>query len=180
MTNERTVNVVEDLERVLLDFIHKHGITHDEYRAATDLVVSEIKAGEGSLLFDVFLEAAATDVANTGREGSIEAIEGPFYLPDAPWVEGPPFVLPQRPDEPGIPMIFHGRITTEDAEPLASILGNVPLADLQEFPGPRPLRSPRSGGLRPDFRPSRVGGSCEPDGNRVAVVVGGWRAAWIP
>jgi catechol 1,2-dioxygenase len=121
MTNERTVNVVEDLERVLLDFIRKHGITHDEYRAATDLVVSEIKAGEGSLLFDVFLEAAATDVANTGREGSIEAIEGPFYLPDAPWVEGPPFVLPQRPDEPGIPMIFHGRITTEDAEPLANV-----------------------------------------------------------
>lgn len=119
MTNPRVLAVVEDLERTLVGFIRKHRITHDEYRAATDLIVAEVQAGEGSLLFDVFLEAEATDVGNHEREGSIEAIEGPFYLPGAPLLEGPLYVLPQRPDETGIPLLFHGRVTTEQGRPLA-------------------------------------------------------------
>ncbi|MFE7445131.1 dioxygenase [Streptomyces chartreusis] len=119
MTNDRVLTVVEDLERTLVEFIHKHRITHAEYRAATDLIVAEVQAGEASLLFDVFLEAAATDMDNEGREGSIEAIEGPFYLPGAPWLDGSPCVLPQRPDESGLPMVFHGQVTSDTGEPLA-------------------------------------------------------------
>ncbi|MET0821076.1 MAG: catechol 1,2-dioxygenase [Aeromicrobium sp.] len=119
MSQERVITVLEDLERLLVEFIGKHGITHDEYRAATDLIIAEVQAGEASLMFDVFLEAAATDVGNHGREGSIEAIEGPFYLPGAPWLDGPTPVMPMRSDEAGIPMIFRGQVTTEDGAPLA-------------------------------------------------------------
>jgi catechol 1,2-dioxygenase len=119
MPNDRVLTVVEDLERTLLEFIRKHHISHDEYRAATDVIIAEVQAGEASLLFDVFLEAAATDVGNDGRKGSIEAIEGPFYLPGAPWLDGPPYVLPQRPDEAGIPLVFGGQVTTETGVPLA-------------------------------------------------------------
>jgi catechol 1,2-dioxygenase len=121
MANDRILAVVEDLERTLTEFIRKHRITHDEYRAATDVIIAEVQAGEGSLLFDVFLEAAATDVGNHGRGGSIEAIEGPFYLPGAPWLDGPPYVLPQRPDEAGVPLVFHGQVTTETGGPLAGV-----------------------------------------------------------
>jgi catechol 1,2-dioxygenase len=121
MTNDRVLTVMEDLERTLVEFIRKHAVTHAEYRAATDLIVAEVQAGEASLLFDVFLEAAATDVDNHGREGSIEAIEGPFYLPGAPWLDGPPYVLPQRQDEAGIPLLFHGQVTSETGEPLAGV-----------------------------------------------------------
>lgn len=121
MTNDRVLTVVEDLEHTLVEFIRKHRITQDEYRAATNLIIAEVQAGEASLLFDVFLEAAAMDVQNHGRDGSIEAIEGPFYLPDAPWLDGPPYVLRQRPDEAGIPLLFHGRVTTENGEPLTGV-----------------------------------------------------------
>jgi len=121
MTNDRVRTVVDDLERMLVEFIRKHRITHEEYRAATDVIVAEVQAGEASLLFDVFLEAAATDVGNEGREGSIEAIEGPFYFPGAPWLQGPPYVLTQRPDEAGVPLVFHGRVTTEAGRPLAGV-----------------------------------------------------------
>jgi catechol 1,2-dioxygenase len=131
MANDRVLTVVEDLERTLVEFIRKHRITHAEYRAATDLIVAEVQAGEGSLLFDVFLEAAATDVENHDREGSIEAIEGPFYLPGAPWLDGPPYTLPgadvrcassaRRPDEAGVPLVFHGQVTTGKGEPLAGV-----------------------------------------------------------
>jgi len=121
MINNRVLTVVEDLERTLVEFIRKHRVTHAEYRAATDLIIAEVQAGEMSLLFDVFLEAAATDVGNQDREGSVEAIEGPFYLPGAPWLEGPRHVLPQRPDEAGIPLVFHGQVTTEAGKPLAGV-----------------------------------------------------------
>jgi catechol 1,2-dioxygenase len=98
MTIRRTRIILEDLEQTLRRFMRKHEITHDEYRRATDILVATVKSGEGSLLYDVFLEAEATDIDNLRRQGSVEAIEGPFYLPNAPRLEAP-YVLPQRRDE---------------------------------------------------------------------------------
>jgi catechol 1,2-dioxygenase len=100
--------------------MRKHKITHDEYRCATDILVASVKAGEGSLLYDVFFEAEATDIGNIGRQGSVEAIEGPFYLPNAPMLE-PPFVLPQHSDEVGDVLFFRGRVTSSDGTPLAGV-----------------------------------------------------------
>lgn len=121
MGNERVIAVVEALERTLLEFIRKYQITHEEYRAATRLIIDEVKAGEESLLFDVFFEAEATDVGNSGRQGSIEAIEGPFYLPGAPLLPGPPYRLPMRPGEAGDPLLFRGRVTDADGRGLAGV-----------------------------------------------------------
>jgi catechol 1,2-dioxygenase len=120
MNIERTRILLEDLEQTLLRFIRKHEITHDEYRCATDHLVATVKAGEGSLLCDVFFEAETTDVDNHGRQGSVEAIEGPFYLPNAPRLEVP-FILPQRRDETGDVLFFHGRVTSLDGTPLAGV-----------------------------------------------------------
>jgi catechol 1,2-dioxygenase len=120
MTDDRVKAVVEDLERLLLDFMRKHRITHEEYRCATDILIGTVKAGEESLLYDIFLEAEATDIGNAGREGSPEAIEGPFYLAGAPRLE-PPFIMPQRPDEAGDVLFFRGRVTGPDGEPLAGV-----------------------------------------------------------
>ncbi|QJP13462.1 catechol 1,2-dioxygenase [Starkeya sp. ORNL1] len=118
MTVERTRLILEDLEQTLLQFMRKHKITHDEYRRATDILISTVKAGEESLLYDVFFEAEATDIGNIGTQGSIEAIEGPFYLPDAPRLERP-YVLPQRSEEVGDVLFFRGRVTSTDGRPLA-------------------------------------------------------------
>jgi catechol 1,2-dioxygenase len=120
MDTERIRTVVEDLERLLLDFMRRHRITHEEYRCATDILVGSVKAGEESLLCDVFLEAQATDNGNIGRQGSPEAIEGPFHLPGAPWLE-PPCVAPQRRDEAGEILFFRGRVTDPDGQPLAGV-----------------------------------------------------------
>jgi catechol 1,2-dioxygenase len=118
MTTNRARIILEDLEQTLLEFMRKHKITHDEYRCATDVIVATVKAGEESLLYDVFFEAQATDVDNIGRQGSIEAIEGPFYLPNAPRLEAP-YALPRRSDERGDALFFCGRVTSSDGTPLA-------------------------------------------------------------
>ena len=71
MVNERARNILEDLEQTLLQFVRKHKITHDQYRCATEILVGSVKAGEESLLYDVFVEAATTDTDNTGNRGSV-------------------------------------------------------------------------------------------------------------
>jgi hypothetical protein len=118
MTTDRARTILEDLERKLLGFMRKHKITHDEYRCATDVLVATVKAGEETLLYDVFFEAQATDIDNIRRQGSIEAIEGPFYLPNAPRLEAP-YALPQRSAERGDVLFFCGRVTSSDGTPLA-------------------------------------------------------------
>ncbi|WP_162938509.1 dioxygenase [Mycobacterium kyogaense] len=121
MTNDRVVEVVEDLERTLVEFIRKHRINHREYRAATSLVIDSIKQGEESLLPDVFFEAEATDIGNEDHVGSSAAIEGPFYIAGAPLLEAP-CVMPQRDDERGTPMVFTGTVTGTDGNALGGAI----------------------------------------------------------
>jgi catechol 1,2-dioxygenase len=118
MSGTRTRAILEDLERTLLQFMRKHRITHDDYRRATEILVATVKAGEETLLFDVFLEADVTAIGNIEGQGSVEAIEGPFYLPNAPVLE-PPYILPHRPNEAGDVLFFGGRVTSADGRPLA-------------------------------------------------------------
>jgi catechol 1,2-dioxygenase len=118
MRTERTRTILEAFERTVLEFMRKHRVTHAEYRKATDIVIDTVKSGEGSLLFDVFFEAEATDIGNTGRRGSLEAIEGPFYFPDAPMLEKP-YALPQRADEPGDVLLFKGKVMSAEGDALA-------------------------------------------------------------
>lgn len=118
MNHERTKAVVEDLERVLVDFLHKHQITHEEYRHATDLLIATVKAGEETLLYDVFLEAEATEIGSRTRTGSPQALEGPFYLPGAPRLLHP-FAMPRRTDERGDDLLFTGSVSTPSGDPIA-------------------------------------------------------------
>jgi catechol 1,2-dioxygenase len=113
----RTREVLEDLEKVLVGFMRKHRITHDQYRVATQILVDSVKKGEESLLCDVFFEAESTDLGNVGREGSPEAIEGPFYLPGAPLLE-PPCVMPMRAGESGDALTFTGSVRDGQGRPV--------------------------------------------------------------
>lgn len=130
MPNTRLTLIVDDLESLLLGFLRKHRITHDEYRLATQLLIDTVKAGEASLLYDVFLEAEATAIGSEGCSGTPEALEGPFYLAGAPLLAAP-FSLPQRADEAGDPLLFHGRVLGTDGRPLAQAELDVWQADAQ-------------------------------------------------
>jgi catechol 1,2-dioxygenase len=112
--------LLEDLEQVLFDYIDRHKITHEEFRAATDVLVGTVKAGEESMMFDVLLGARVMDNSNALREGSIEGIEGPFYSPGAPVLPNPA-ILPMRADEPGEVLIYHGQARSVDGAPLAGV-----------------------------------------------------------
>jgi catechol 1,2-dioxygenase len=128
MEGDRLKTILLDLEQTLLDFIDRHNINHEDYRKATDLMVATVKEGEESLLPDVFFEAATTNIGNIGREGSGEAIEGPFYFPGSPRIDNPG-QLPHRADEAGDVLFFNGRVTSTDGKPVAGAVVDLWHAD---------------------------------------------------
>lgn len=130
MENERLKKILLDLEKTILEFMHKHSINHDEYRKATNLIVASVKEGEESLLPDVFFEAAATNIGNIGRKGSHEAIEGPFYTPGSPVLTNPGR-LPMRQDEAGETLFFNGRVANMDGIPIEGAIVDLWHADAQ-------------------------------------------------
>ncbi len=129
-TNSPTREMLEDLERVLIAFMRKHRITHEQYRAATQILVDTIKDGEESLLYDVFFEAESTDIGNRYRDGSPEAIEGPFYVPGAPELKAP-YVMPMRAGERGDVLFFIGTVKDTNGKPIAAAELDVWQADAE-------------------------------------------------
>src|SRR5437588_5703059 len=120
-TNPRLREVVDELLTTLRAFIHKHHISHDEYRQAVGFMLETAEKGEIPLLMDVFLESTVDQVDSIGRNGTETSVEGPFYAPDAPLMKSP-CVLPHRDDEPGDVLLVSGTIRSIDGEPLGGAM----------------------------------------------------------
>ena len=105
---DRLQTTFEDLVDTLRMFIRRHRITSEEFRLATQTIVDSIEAGEGTMIFDTFLEADVADVA-TVDGGSPHSMAGPFYRAGAPVLTSP-CALPRRADEGGEALIFKGSV----------------------------------------------------------------------
>lgn len=117
MPNQRLIEVFADFERTIIDFIHRNKVDAAEYQLAVHTIIASIEQGEGSMIFDTFFEASATD-ESSNPAGSPQSMAGPFHKPGAPLLE-PPCVLPQRPDELGDPLLFTGEVVSANGAPLA-------------------------------------------------------------
>lgn len=117
--NERIATVAGDILDAVREQLGKHQVTHAEYRAAWAWLTGLAQSGEVPLFLDVFFEAAVERVTNDGKPGSQGTVEGPYYLDDAPVLTERPYALPMRPNEPGDPIVFTGRIRDLDGSPIA-------------------------------------------------------------
>ena len=115
--NPRVVEVVQPLIDRLQELIREKSVSYDEWHQAVHFMIDVADSGETPLLMDVFFEATVDAVADAASAASTTAIEGPFYVPGAPMLD-PPCVMPQRPDEPGDPLVFSGAVTTPDGGPI--------------------------------------------------------------
>jgi len=121
MQRPKLAEFFDDLIDETRTLIEKHRITHDEYRQMVGFLVEAGQAGEIPLLMDIFLESKVDEVEHADHRGSPTAIEGPFYLPDAPLLERP-YALPTRTDEPGEVLFFAGTVRATDGTPLAGAM----------------------------------------------------------
>ncbi|MEO1035143.1 MAG: dioxygenase [Pseudomonadota bacterium] len=85
-THPRVKAIVEDLVDAISDVFAKHNVTFPEYRAGFFHVIKTGKAGELGLLMDMLLCQRVCDLEMEGRKGTRSNVEGPYYLPDAPFV----------------------------------------------------------------------------------------------
>jgi catechol 1,2-dioxygenase len=125
--NPRVVEVVQPLIDRVPELIREKNVSYDEWRQAIHFMTDLADSGEVPLLMAYF-EATVDEVANAASASSTTAIEGPYYVPCAPMLE-PPYVLPQRPDEPGEPLVFSGTVKGPDGQPIASAVLDVWQAD---------------------------------------------------
>jgi catechol 1,2-dioxygenase len=125
--NQRVVEVVGPLLDRIQGLIREKNVSYDEWHQAIHFMVELADSGEVPLLMAYF-EATVDEVANAVSASSPTAIEGPYYVPGAPMLE-PPFVMPQRPGEPGEPLVFSGTVQTTDGQPIAGALLDVWHAD---------------------------------------------------
>jgi len=125
--NSRVVEVVQPLIDRVQEVIREKNLSYDEWHQAIHFMIDLANAGEVPLLMAVF-EATVDEVANAASTSSTTAIEGPYYVPGAPMLE-PPYVMPQRPDEPGEPLVFFGTVRTPDGQPIVGALLDVWQAD---------------------------------------------------
>ncbi|MCK0113611.1 catechol 1,2-dioxygenase [Ornithinimicrobium sp. F0845] len=123
-TNLRLQEVFDDVLQALLDAITRHRVTWEEFRVATEWLTEAGDQGiEIPLMLDVFLSSTVDDLAHAG-DGTENNLEGPYYVPDAPFLHHP-YVLPQRQDEPGEKLHFAGRVRSTDGTPLAGAVLDV-------------------------------------------------------
>jgi catechol 1,2-dioxygenase len=125
--NPRVVEVVQPLIDRVQELIREKNVGYDEWHQAVQFMVDVANCGELPLLMALF-EATVDEVANAASASSPTAIEGPYYVPGAPMLE-PPYVMPQRPDEPGEPLIFSGTVKNPQGQPIDGALLDVWHAD---------------------------------------------------
>ncbi len=115
MAESRAAAITRDLIKAFNDIVAKHNITHAEYRAGIDFIGEAVAKGEQSLLPDAFLEADVVAHDALAQQGTFSQVLGPYYLPDAPWLENGQLASA---DEPGDRLVLHGIVRGTDGKPL--------------------------------------------------------------
>lgn len=114
---ERVNLLASEIIAAVHDVVRRHKVGYAEYDALKAWMIQVGLDGEWPLFLDVWIEHVVEEVANEDRQGSKGTIEGPYYIPDSPSFTGQA-TLPMRDDEPGHPLLFHGRVTSVDGTPL--------------------------------------------------------------
>jgi len=93
-----------------------YSVTMAEYRAGVGYLMKTAQAGELGLMCDVFFNITVVNNQNKLQEGTRSDLEGPYYLPDSPFVDGE---IKTMEEFEGEPMVIQGQVTNTEGEPLA-------------------------------------------------------------
>lgn len=98
-------------------------ITHEEYERFRQVLMELQQMGVVHGFVDIWLDKMTDASADDEWPGTTSNPEGPLYVPGAPMLEpvgpGASYVMPQREDEPGTPLIISGQVRSLDGTPLA-------------------------------------------------------------
>jgi catechol 1,2-dioxygenase len=115
---ERVSAVARAVLAAVHQVIREEQVTYPEYQAAKAWLIEVGEGGEWPLFLDVFAEHAVEEVAEQSQQGTKGTILGPYYLPGQQRLPART-ALPMRTGEQGTPLLFTGRVTSLNGEPVA-------------------------------------------------------------
>ncbi|MGP4082709.1 dioxygenase family protein [Pseudalkalibacillus sp. R45] len=121
--NERVEEVFQLFIKHIQEFLNEAKLNHEEYTNFVKWADRLGRAGELPLFADVFFETHVLRSMYTDKPGTQPSLLGPFFIEGSPLLEkqqGQPFVLTQRPDEPGETFYFSGKLSNTEGKPLAN------------------------------------------------------------
>ncbi|MCY4427928.1 MAG: catechol 1,2-dioxygenase [Halieaceae bacterium] len=104
--------VIESVRQALTE----KQVTLEEYRAAVNFLNETAAAGELPLLSDVYFNITIVENENAQHQGTRADLEGPYYLPNAPFLEDE---IKTMEAFEGEAMLIQGRVTDTAGAPLA-------------------------------------------------------------
>ncbi|MEM1104568.1 MAG: chlorocatechol 1,2-dioxygenase [Pseudomonadota bacterium] len=124
MGNNRTDTVVSAIVASVRDAIREQNVTFEEYRAAIGYLVKTAEAGELPLMIDMFFNATVVDVINQNAktETSPSDMEGPYFLDNAPFVDGK---IKTMEEFGGQPMLLRGSVQDTNGQPVADAVMDI-------------------------------------------------------
>jgi len=114
--NERVQEVASAVIDAVRGALSDKQVTLDEYRAAVNYVNKIAQSGELPLFSDVYFNVTIVENENAQHEGTRSDLEGPYYLPDAPFVEDE---IKTMDEFEGEPMLIQGQVKSVDGQPIA-------------------------------------------------------------
>lgn len=114
--NERVFEVVTAVVEAVRGALTEKKVTLEEYRAAVNFLNKTAAAGELPLMSDVYFNITIVENENAQHGGTLSDLEGPYYLPDAPFVTDE---IKTMDEFDGEPMIIQGQVTDIDGQPVA-------------------------------------------------------------
>jgi chlorocatechol 1,2-dioxygenase len=120
--NKRLEAVVADIVEGIRGALTKHDVTFDEYRQGIGYIMKTVDQRELPLLIDVFLNTTICQIENRNFGGSLSTLEGPYFLEDAPFVDGK---LKSYQDDRHEPLLLRGRVTDDASAPIAGAVIDV-------------------------------------------------------
>ncbi|WP_065289935.1 hypothetical protein [Mycolicibacter kumamotonensis] len=118
----RLIEIKDALVHAVSGVFRDKGITHAEYERFRQVLVELQQMGVVHGFVDIWLDKMTDASADDEWPGTTSNPEGPLYVPGAPVLEpvgpGASYVLPQRENEPGTPLIISGQVRWLDGTPL--------------------------------------------------------------
>ena len=119
-------NRVEDVVMAIVEGVRgalkEKNVSFTEYRMALKHLMATAEAKELPLLIDVFLNITICEIENANFKGTPSDLEGPYFRPDAPFVDRE---IKTMPEFGGEPTLMRGKVTDMNGNPLAGAVVNI-------------------------------------------------------
>jgi len=110
---------IQEVASAIIDSVRRaldeQNVTMEEYRAGIQYLAKTAQAGELPLMLDVYFNIAVVNNQNKLHQGTRSDLEGPYYLPDSPFVEDE---IKTMAEFEGETMVIQGQVTNTEGEAL--------------------------------------------------------------